>query len=37
VGPAGIDKSRVSRLCEDIGERVNAFLQRPLEGAWPHL
>src|SRR5947208_10135744 len=37
MGLAGIDKSRVSRLCKDIGERVNAFLERPLEGEWPYL
>jgi transposase-like protein len=24
--------SRVSRLCQEIDERVNAFLNRPLEG-----
>jgi putative transposase len=37
MGLAGIDKSRVSRLCKEIDERVNAFLQRPLEGEWPYL
>src|SRR3954454_22836717 len=37
MGLAGIDKSRVSRLCKDIDERVNAFLERPLEGEWPYL
>src|SRR4051794_22655990 len=37
MGLAGIDKSRVSRLCEGIDERVNAFLERPLEGGWPYL
>src|SRR3954469_12733026 len=37
MGLAGIDKSRVSRLCEGIDERVNAFLERPLEGGWPCL
>jgi putative transposase len=37
MGLAGIDKSRVSRLCKDIDERVNAFLDRPLEGEWPYL
>ena len=26
-----------SRLCAEIDERVNAFLSRPLEGAWPYL
>jgi putative transposase len=37
MGLAGIDKSRVSRLRKEIDERVNAFLERPLEGAWPYL
>lgn len=37
MGLAGIDKSRVSRLCKDIDERVNAFLERPLGGEWPYL
>ena len=32
-----MSKSAVSRLCAEIDERVNAFLQRPLEGAWPYL
>jgi len=27
----------VSQLCEEIDERVNAFLDRPLEGDWPYL
>jgi len=30
-------RSGVSRLCAEIDERVNAFLSRPLEGAWPYL
>ncbi len=33
----GISKSQVSRLCEDIDGRVQAFLDRPLEGDWPYL
>src|SRR3954454_23251942 len=37
TGLAGIDEPRVSRLCEEIDERVNAFLERPLEGEWPCL
>jgi transposase-like protein len=37
MGMTGISKSQVSRLCEEIDQRVNAFLQRPLEGAWPCL
>ena len=34
---AGISKSQVSRLCQEIDERVNAFLARPIEGDWPYL
>lgn len=34
MGGAGISKSRVSRLCEEIDERVDAFLTRPIEGEW---
>jgi len=37
MGASGISKSQVSRLCQEIDERVNAFLSRPLEGAWPYL
>ena len=37
LGMDGISKSQVSRLCEDIDERVNAFLERPIEGDWPYL
>jgi len=37
LGMTGISKSQVSRLCEEIDERVNAFLDRPLEGDWPYL
>ena len=33
----GVSKSQVSRLCGEIGERVGAFLDRPLEGDWPYL
>ena len=33
--PAG--RRGVSRLCEEIDERVGAFLNRPLEGDWPYL
>src|SRR5271165_7229628 len=32
MGGAGVSKSQVSRLCEEIDERVKAFLDRPLEG-----
>lgn len=34
---SGISKSQVSRLCEEIGERAQAFLDRPIEGDWPYL
>jgi putative transposase len=37
LGMSGISKSQVSRLCEEIDERVKAFLERPLEGDWPYL
>ena len=37
MGAGGMSKSQVSRLCAEIDERVNAFLCRPLEGAWPSL
>src|SRR6185437_965175 len=37
MGLAGISKSQVSKLCKDIDERVNAFLERPIEGEWPYL
>jgi transposase-like protein len=29
--------SGVSRLCEEIDQRVKAFLDRPIEGDWPYL
>jgi transposase-like protein len=37
MGMTGISKSQVSRLCGEIDERVNTFLNRPLEGEWPYL
>ncbi|NKJ02481.1 IS256 family transposase [Novosphingobium sp. SG707] len=37
LGMDGISKSQVSRLCEDIDERIHAFLDRPIEGDWPYL
>ncbi|MDW3576892.1 transposase, partial [Enterobacter asburiae] len=33
----GISRSQVSSICPGIDERVQAFLQRPLEGEWPCL
>ena len=37
LGMTGISKSQVSRLCEEIDERVGEFLDRPIEGDWPYL
>ena len=37
MGMTGISKSEVSRLCQEIDERVKAFLERPIEGDWPYL
>ena len=37
MGMSGISKSQVSRLCEEIDERVKGFLERPIEGDWPYL
>jgi transposase-like protein len=37
MGLSGVSKSEVSRLCQEIDGRVNAFLARPIEGAWPYL
>ena len=34
---AGISNSQLSRLCAAIDERVQTFLERPLEGDWPYL
>src|SRR2546430_15158709 len=37
MGMSGVSKSQVSRLCEEIDDKVTAFLNRPLEGDWPYL
>ena len=37
MGGTGLSKSQVSRLCQDIDGRVEAFLNRPLEGDWPYV
>lgn len=37
MGMDGISKSQVSRLCEEIDDKVKAFLNRPLEGDWPYV
>lgn len=36
-GMSGISKSQVSRLCEEIDQRVAAFCERPIEGQWRYL
>jgi putative transposase len=33
----GISKSRLSRLCGEIDDKVKVVLNRPLEGNWPYL
>ena len=37
MGLSGISKSTVSKMCKEIDERVNDFLDRPLTGEWPYL
>ena len=37
MGMSGVSKSQVSRLCEEIDERVHTFLDRPIEGDWPYV
>jgi transposase-like protein len=37
MGGSGVSKSQVSRLCEEIDDKVQAFLTRPLEGEWPYV
>jgi putative transposase len=37
MGMTGISKSQVSRLCGEIDQKVQAFLNRPIEGDWPYL
>ena len=37
MGMDGISKSQVSRLCEEIDERVKPFLGRAIEGDWPYI
>jgi transposase-like protein len=36
MGMAGISKSQVSRLCEELDEEVARFRDRPLEGPYPY-
>ena len=35
VGGCRVSKSQVNRLCEEIGGKVKAFLDRSIEGDWP--
>ncbi len=37
LGLQGMTKDRVSALCRALDEQVEAFRQRPLEGAYPYL
>lgn len=37
LGLTGIDKSRVSRICKELDEVVQAFRERPLSGAYPYV
>jgi len=37
LGIHGMTKDRVSALCRGLDERVTAFCERPLEGAYPYL
>jgi len=37
MGMTGISKSQVSRLVGEIDDKVQAFLNRPLEGDWPYV
>lgn len=37
MGMSGISNSQVSRLCEEMDDKVKAFLVRPIEGDWPYL
>lgn len=37
LGIASMSKSQVSRLCQELDERVGAFLERPIEGRYAYL
>ncbi|MDP9439225.1 MAG: IS256 family transposase [Actinomycetota bacterium] len=37
LGMAGISKSRVSTLCEELDSEVERFRNRPLEGSYPYV
>ena len=34
MGMSGISKSEVSRLCGEIDDKIQSFLERPIEGRW---
>jgi len=36
-GMSGISESQVSRRCGEIDDKINSFLNRPLESDWPYL
>lgn len=37
MGMSGISKSQASRLCGEIDGKIQAILNRPLEGDWPYI
>lgn len=37
MGLSGMDPSKVSRICKELDEAVNAFRNRPLDSAYPYL
>jgi putative transposase len=37
LGMDGVSRSQVSRLCQEIDEKVKPFLGRPIEGDWPYV
>jgi putative transposase len=37
LGLTGIDKSAVSRICQQLDEVIEQFRQRPLQGTYPYL
>ncbi len=37
LGLTGVDKSKVSRICQELDEAVSAFRDRPLETEYPYL
>jgi putative transposase len=37
LGAGGVSRSEVSRICAEVDSRVQEFLNRPLEGAFPYM